>query len=618
MGGITGWINYRADHGGNDELIRRMGESLTSFDHGDLHVTLGKCGALCAAGLKGSQADCCQRDGVLAVIQGIYHWRNPDLAKLAEREGSASALIDGYLSKGADVLNNLHGRFSIALIRENRDEVFLATDRVASEPLLFAVSGRTILFASTPDALKYHPSANCDIDPQAIFNYLYFHVVPGPKSIYKGLHKLLPGNCVQFKQGSEKITTYWNIDYQESYGGRSFRELKEEFLSILRSSIKETASGEKTGAFLSGGTDSSTVTGLLSETLETPVPTYSIGFDAEGYDEIEYARIASRRFKTDHHEYYVTPEDIVEAVPRIAEIYGEPFGNSSAVPTYYCAKLAGSDGITRMLGGDGGDELFAGNPHYARQYLFSIYDAIPEIISKQLIEPFVMSSVYPNVTLPLRKLRSYVQQASIPMPARLETYNLLTRLGVGQVIDPEFLDQVDPSNPEYLMVDQYRNSNARTMLNKMLWLDYKFVLTDNDLPKVSRMCELAGLEVAYPLLSDELVAFAARLPPKLKLKRNRLRYFFKEALQEFLPTEIINKRKQGFGLPVGNWISVHAGFRQIAKDNLSDLKSRKIIRAGLVDKLLDTHLDEHAPYYGTMIWVLMMLEQWFKIHHAKV
>jgi asparagine synthase (glutamine-hydrolysing) len=594
-----------------------MGEHLTRFDGSGLRVVEGETCALCAAGSDDGQVDCGRIDGALAAIQGIYRWADAELAVAAEREGAAKTLINAYRAMGARVLEKIEGQFSLALVVEETDEVFLATDRIASEPLVYSVSGRSIVFSSTLSAMREHPLLDCQIDPQSIFNYLFFHVIPGPETIYKEQHKILPGTCAHFINGDLKLSRYWQIDYREDAGAANMQEMREELFALLRSSIQGFSQAGKVGAFLSGGTDSSTVSGILSQVLDAPVPTYSIGFSAEGYDEMEYARIASTHFETEHHEYYVTPDDIVAAVPKIASIYSEPFGNSSAVPTYYCAKLARTDGVTRMLAGDGGDELFAGNPHYARQYLFSVYDALPETLRKSVIEPAVMSSGYPQVTVPLKKLRSYVEQAMVPMPERLETYNLLTRLGVQHVVNPEFLQQIEPLYPYKLMSEHYCSSNARTMLNKMLWFDFKFVLADKDLPKVSRMCELAGLQVAYPILGDEIIAFAARIPPKLKLKGQKLRYFFKEALREFLPAEIIAKKKHGFGLPVGNWVSSHKELGQLASDNLNDLKSRKIVRADLIDSLIDTRLGEHAPYYGNMVWILLMLEQWFKAHHAK-
>jgi asparagine synthase (glutamine-hydrolysing) len=213
----------------------------------------------------------------------------------------------------------------------------------------------------------------------------------------------------------------------------------------------------------------------------------------------------------------------------------------------------------------------------------------------------------------MRKARSYIEQASVPMPARLETYNLLERYGHEQVFTAEFLEQTDSEQPLRLLTETYGRTEAQSLINRMLALDWKFTLADNDLPKVVKACELAGMEVVFPFLNDEMVAFSARLAPQLKLKGTKLRYFFKEALRgTLLPDEIINKKKHGFGLPFGVWLKDHKALRDLAADSLGDLKSRQIVDSRFIDKLLGEHLHEHAGYHGTMVWVLMMLEQWFR------
>jgi asparagine synthase (glutamine-hydrolysing) len=294
----------------------------------------------------------------------------------------------------------------------------------------------------------------------------------------------------------------------------------------------------------------------LSEINGRPARTYSIGFEATGYDEMEYARIAARHFSTEHHEYYVTPDDIVGAIPQIAAIFDQPFGNSSAIPTFYCARKAKTDGVTRLLGGDGGDELFGGNVRYAKQYIFSLYEYLPSALRKQIVEPLVFG-IPGGANLPvICKARSYIEQATVPMPARTETYNLLGRYGHKEVFSSEFLANVNPDQPIALINETYYQTHAISLINRMLSLDLKFTLADNDLPKVVKSCELSGVEVAFPFLDDEIVTYSAQLEPKLKLKGTKLRYFFKEALRDFLPNEIITKQKHGFGLPFGDRKSV--------------------------------------------------------------
>jgi asparagine synthase (glutamine-hydrolysing) len=345
---------------------------------------------------------------------------------------------------------------------------------------------------------------------------------------------------------------------------------------------------------------------LRQVTGEAP-RTFSIGFDAQGFDEVGYARIAARRFKTRHKEYYVTPDDVVSAVPRIAAVHDQPFGNSSAVPTYYCAKLARDDGVDTLLGGDGGDELFGGNARYATQYFYSLYGDLPQPLRQTVLEPVL--GLLPEVGI-VGKARRYMAHASLPMPARYDHYNLLQRLGPETIFTAGFLDGVCRAAPAAQMERAYRASNADSLINRMLALDFKYTLADNDLPKVVRSSELAGVDARFPLLHDEVVAFSARLPPGLKLRGPRLRYFFKKALQEFLPPEIITKTKHGFGMPFGRWLHSHDPLRQLAFESLSDLKRRDIVRAEFIDQLTGVHVKSHADYYGTMVWILMMLEQW--------
>jgi asparagine synthase (glutamine-hydrolysing) len=200
------------------------------------------------------------------------------------------------------------------------------------------------------------------------------------------------------------------------------------------------------------------------------------------------------------------------------------------------------------------------------------------------------------------------------MPERYESYNLLERLGPANILADQFLAGVDPAMPLGMMKEAYDGAQAGSLINRMLALDLKFTLADNDLPKVTRMCDAVGIDVAFPMLHESVVDFAGTLPPDFKLRRTKLRYFFKEALREFLPAEILAKKKHGFGLPVGEWLRTYAPLRELAGDSLGALKRRRIVRSEMIDALLTRHLAVHAGYYGTLVWILMMLELWFQHH----
>jgi asparagine synthase (glutamine-hydrolysing) len=551
------------------------------------------------------------------VLWGRGNFLESRLDEQAQREGIAKTLAENWRERsggggrGTKIFESLTGAFVCCIVDENANEVVLATDRMGTYPLSYQALAGGLIFASSTDAIRLHPSIRSEIDPQSLYNYVYFHMVPGPDTIYQRQKRLLPGEYLVYSKGGIETGKYWEMRFREDER-RPFQELKQEFMEVLHSSVRTAIGDDEAGAFLSGGTDSSTIAGILGEVSGQPARTYSIGFDATGYDEMGYARIAARHFGTRHQEYYVTPEDIVSAIPQIAAVFDQPFGNSSALPAYYCAQMAKSDGLSRMLGGDGGDELFGGNVRYAKQYIFSLYEQAPLLLRQGLIEPIVFGLPGGGALPLIRKARSYVEQASIPMPARTETYNLLERYGRKAIFTPEFLDAVNPGYPARLLDEIYHENGTGSLINQMLAFDRKFTLADNDLPKVAKACELAGMDVAFPLISDEIVAFSLRLEPHLKLKGTKLRYFFKEALRGFLPDDIIAKQKHGFGLPFGVWLQTHKNLQDLAWDSLSDLKSRNVIRGDFIEKLLQQHLEEHAGYHGTMVWVLMMLEQWYR------
>ena len=371
--------------------------------------------------------------------------------------------------------------------------------------------------------------------------------------------------------------------------------------------------GGQAACFLSGGTDSSTVAGMVSKLTGGAAHTYSIGFEAEGYDEMAYARLAARHFGTEHHEYYVTPDDLVASIPMVASAYDQPFGNSSALPAYYCAKMAKDNGATRILAGDGGDELFGGNSRYAKQRIFGWYQLLPGGVRRSMLEPLLEQTAlgrWPG----FRKARSYVEQAKVPMPDRLQMYNLLHRLGLAEVLEPAFIAQVDVEAPLALQRAVWAQAKTSSELNRMLAFDWRFTLAESDLPKVCGTTALAGIDVAFPFLDDALLDLANGLPDSYKLRGMKLRWFFKEALRGFLPDEILAKKKQGFGLPFGVWLMRHEPLRQLAFEALGGLSGRGIVRAEFVSQLLSKHLPEHPGYYGEMVWILMMLEHWLRGH----
>ena len=557
-------------------------------------------------------------DGMVAAIIGLPHFTG-GLAQGVASMGTTTALIKAYRRDGLRMLDDVHGTFAITLIDVTAPEVILAVDRLGIATLCFGIDGTRFAFSSDAGEVAStlrsgrasDGSGAGTLDPQAIFDYLYSHCIPGPETVYRDVVRLLPGHALRFGRDRRvSVEPYWQPSYDEK-ARLPLAALESDFLGIVRASTARAIEGARApGCFLSGGTDSSTVAGMLTEVTGKPAKTYSIGFDAEGFDEMQYARIASKRYGTDHHEYYITPADLVRSIPEIAAAYDQPFGNSSVLPTYYCARMAEADGVDRMLGGDGGDELFGGNTRYAKQRVFDYFTRSPGLV-KSAMRTSLAPSAWESVPV-VRKAQSYVRQADVAMPDRMQTYNLLMRIGVDRIFEPAFMAQVDVDAPIKSMRAWYARSNAQSLLNRMLAFDLKYTLTDNDLPKVVTACHLAGVEVAFPFLDDALVAFAERLDPDLKLKGLKLRWFFKHALRDFLPPEILTKSKHGFGLPFGIWLGRDQPLRELAFASLESMKRRGIVRTAFIDQLRADLLDHHATYYGELVWVLMMLEQWLQ------
>jgi asparagine synthase (glutamine-hydrolysing) len=608
MGGISGWVNSELGDGEALALVNAMAARM-KFDPASAARSLHDT----AAGLQatGENAGMHSSPQIWTACRGRMRWHTEELQETARRRGDAAALAIAYQAHGEQALDHLEGPFALAIIDRPVNRVLLAIDRLGTQPMYYALAGKQFVFASTADSLIAHPAIRADIAPQAIFNYLYFHTMPSPGTIYHKVEKLLPGQCVSFDGATLHKKFYWHLDYREDKQ-KSFSALAAEFRQHLRTGVRDSVDDTATtGAFLSGGTDSSTVSGVLRELAGRPVHTFSIGFDAAGFDETDYARNSARHFGTEHRTHYVTPEDLADAIPVISKAYDEPFGNASAIAAYCCARMAKAEGITVLLAGDGGDELFAGNARYAKQRVFEAYQAIPAPMRRRLIEPLIglprLGSAFP-----LSKLRSYVQQAGIPLPDRLETYNFLHRTPLEEIFTTDFLEQVDTGAPLESLREVYHRSRADACLNKMLYLDLKITLADNDLRKVVRTCEMAGVEARFPLLHESLVEFSARVPADLKLRRLNLRYFFKKALKDFLPEATIRKSKHGFGLPFGLWIKTHAALNELVQESLISLGRRGYLRPSYIDFLRQQHQSEHATYYGVMLWVLMMLEQWFQ------
>ena len=506
--------------------------------------------------------------------------------------------------------DDITGAFVLLLVDGAQRSVTVATDRFAICPIHYCATDEQFVFATDLGALVAAPAFQRGYDTQAIYNYVFFHCIPSPRTVYRHASKLGPAQYVQWSQGRSKTALYW----QPGFASVAVEpdQLDAELREALAAAVAERGLAG-CAAFLSGGLDSSSVAGLLKQTRGT-ADAFTIGFAADGYDESEYARLAARHFGLDHYVHYVTPADVYASLPKIAAYYAEPFGNSSVIPTYHCAQQAQAHGATLMLAGDGGDELFAGNQRYVEQGVFERYFQVPAVL-RAVLEGSYRAVPFLRTLPGVGKGARYIDKAHMGLPDRLQAYNFLHQFAPDSVFNGDWLASVEREEPWQIWRHRYAEPQAGSPLQRMLYLDWKFTLADNDLVKVGSMCDLAQIEVCYPMLDQRVVDLAQRVAPATLLHNGALRGYYKRAFSRVLPAQIINKPKHGFGLPFGVWLREDAHLQELARSALSALAQRDIFRREFlteVERLFWS--DAASSYYGELVWLLAMLELWFAAH----
>ncbi len=612
MSGLCGWFGCDAGGDGAARQIAAMAEDLTPLGVGSVEYLCAARAAVATEtalrpGYIASEGD------TLVAIEGYPYW-DDDAIQRRSAADPAIAAIDAFRKWGPALLEHLHGPFSVSLWDGRAGYGLLAIDRMGIHAMCYAEpAGGGVVFGSSADAVRQHPGVGTDLSPQSLYNYLLFYRVPAPRTIYRDQKKLAAGFRLELSGGETKVSRYWRMPYRDSGDGR-FDDLKQELRERLGSAVRRTIEGEAgaVGAFLSGGLDSSTVVGTLAEVREQSAKAYTIGFDEAKYDESEFARIAAGHFGAAHNTYRLTAEDTLELLPRLADALDEPLGNSSVIPAYYCARMASEDGIGLLLAGDGGDEIFAGNSRYAELMPYQWYNALPAFLRMGVIEPLIAHAPGGDSIRIVRRAGNFIRDSRCSVPDLFEKHNPLRGVPVDEIFSPEFAREIDPAVPLAELEALYDSPSSDVPVHRMMHLDLQFALADNDLRKVVKMADLAGIRVRFPMLDEDLVAFSARVPPRMLLRGRRLRHFFKQAMVDFLPRELVEKKKHGFGMPFSEWLREHEGLRDLAADSLSSLKAREILRPDFLDRVSGDHGGGAADGIGGVLWDLLVLELWLQ------
>ena len=541
------------------------------------------------------------------------------LKSLAGETNLAGVIAQLYLERGRDFLSSLRGMFSIAIWDRRSKTLLLAVDRFGVKPLCYSVGGSEIVFASHAHGILAAGRTPREINPQAIVAYLNYTAVPAPLSVFKGIEKLPPGCFLVWQDGAARIAPYWDLEYPED-AGSSEKSMARELLDRMEQAVYQNSYDvpvSELGCFLSGGTDSSSVVGLLTQIKKAPVNTFSIGFTEDRFNELEYAHIATKQFGSLHNEIRVGPDDAFRILPKIVDLYDEPYANSSVIPTYFCQLLGVEKGQKVMLAGDGGDELFGGNEHYRTDRVYQLYHRIPGALRRGFIDPLV--SLIPSSAPAIGKVRRYVQSSNTPNPDRYSRWMMLQYFPPAEILGAEMPFKNGHGDLLSVARAHYQAAKAKSELNRLLYLDVKMVLGDNDLPKVVRASELAGMTVRFPFLDHPLAEFSGRIPSDLKLKGFEKRYLFKKATENLLPKAILQKKKHGFGLPMSMWLKSDPKIRGLAEDVLHDPRTcqRGYVRREFIEHLFTSMDRDNSTFYGDVLYSFLMLELWYR-RHAEV
>ena len=555
---------------------------------------------------------------ILAFYGSLY--RTPeDMSAQESASNSVMNLLRSYVEEGMEFLHRLRGEFVIALWDGSIATFFLATDRFRVHPLFYYHGAGYLMFASRITSMRACPfPMEVTVNPEAVIDVAVSSVIPTPRTIFRKIYKLPPAHVLTYRAGEVKIEPYWELNFTHSCDTRESDlacDLKTHLTEAIAIRLGYDGASERIGTCLSGGIDSSTVTGVLTRLTKRSIKSFTIGFGEERFNELEYAQIAAKAFGADHHTYFVTPQDTYDALPVLADAFDEPFANASAIPMYFCSKLAKAHGVNVLYAGDGGDELFAGNERYISQRVFDYYYQIPNWLREALVKPVVFGLAKSLRWNLFAQGRKYIQRASIPYPERISSYGLLSLMPITELFEQEILLEVGSNyDPNALISEYYHQAPARTDLDRHLYLDLKLSISDNDLFKVTRMSTAAGVVVRFPFLDHRLAEFAAAIPAKIKMRGTQLRSFFKNAYADLLPLETLTKQKHGFGLPIPIWLRTNRQLNDLMHDLLLSPQSlqRGYFRRKAVEELVARHQVDKTSFYGTVLWNLMILELWHR------
>lgn len=622
MCGIAGIV--RSDGAQVDrELLARMNEAIRHRgpDEDGFYFSDGVGLAmrrLSIIDLKSGQQPIHNRDRTAWIVFNgeIYNYRElrAQLEKLGHTfytDSDTEAIVHAYDQYGTDCPRHLRGMFAFAIWDERTKSLFIARDRVGKKPLLYAQVNGQLVFGSEFRALLPHPDVSRDVDYEAIHYYLSFICVPAPLTAYRAIRKLEPGHSLLWKGGEIKIERYWQLDFSRKLN-ISEEEAGERTVELLREAVRVRLMSEvPLGAFLSGGIDSSAIVALMAQESSERVKTFSIGFEEQDFSELHHARRVAEHVGADHHEFIVRP-DAMEILPTLVEHYGEPYADSSAIPSYYVSRETRRY-VTVALNGDGGDECFAGYPRYAAMNLAQTYANLPGVLRDGVIGNIVKAFPgFESRANLIGKAKRFAAAASLaPVERYLRWISAFNEQAKQELYTDDFRHETANFKTVGIIEPWFAKANGSGIVDASLLTDTMTYLPNDLLVKMDIASMAVSLEARSPFLDHHLMEFAASLPEKLKLRRLTTKYLLKRVLKKLVPEENLTRSKMGFGVPIGYWL--RGAMQPFLRETLLSDKafSRGLFKPEMVRRIIEQHVGGTSDH-SHRLWSLLMLELWFQ------
>ncbi len=519
-------------------------------------------------------------------------------------------ILHAYEEYGEECPRKLNGMFAFAIWDSRKELLFVARDRIGIKPLYYYQDGEQLIFASELKSILQQRDVPRNIDRKSLDTFLTFEYIPRSYSIFQDIHKLLPAHYLIYERGKITIRPYWHLSFQASE--ESEGKLAEQFVALLTDAVKiRLMSDVPLGAFLSGGLDSSSVVALMSRSSNNGVKTFSIGFADKTYNELPYARRVAQVFATEHHEEFINP-DIVDLTAKLIHHLDEPLGDFSIFPTFLVSEMARRH-VKVVLSGDGGDELFAGYDTYIADRLARKFSCLPRFLRTNCLAAIADQLRPSEKKKGLRnRIKRFAEGARLPADLQHVRWMIFLQNAEKQrLYSSDFLRDLGDFDAHDLMLEQFASCNSNDPLDQQQYVDIHTYLVDDILVKVDRMSMATSLEARVPFLDYRFVEFAATVPSHLRLRGKTSKYLLKRAMTDILPIEIIQRNKEGFSIPIKNWMKKELKPMMLDALSPASIKKSGFFDSNTVQSLIHEHL-QGRENHSHRLWALMVFQLWWQ------